>query len=33
MKDLDEYPFYVVTPPEFIDSVLPEILKGLEEKK
>jgi putative PIN family toxin of toxin-antitoxin system len=32
MKDLDKYPFHVVTPSEFIDSVLPEMLKGLEEK-
>src|SRR4030043_88123 len=33
MKDLDKYPFHVVTPSEFIDSVLPEILKGFEEKE
>jgi predicted nucleic acid-binding protein len=33
MKELDKYPFRVVTPSEFIDSVLPEILKGLEEKE
>ena len=33
MKDLDKYPFHAVTPSEFIDSVLPEILKGLEEKE
>ena len=33
MKDLDKYPFHVVIPLEFIDSVLPEILKGLEEKE
>jgi predicted nucleic acid-binding protein len=33
MKDLDKYPFHVVTPSEFIDSVLPEILKGLEKKE
>jgi len=33
MKELDKYPFHVVTPSEFIDSVLPEILKGLEEKE
>jgi len=33
MKDLDKYPFRVVTPSEFIESVLPEILKGLEEKE
>jgi predicted nucleic acid-binding protein len=32
MKELGEYPFRVVTPSEFIDSVLPEILKGLQEK-
>jgi predicted nucleic acid-binding protein len=33
MKELDKYPFHVVTPSEFIDSILPEILKGLEEKE
>jgi len=33
MKELDKYPFQVVTPSEFIDSILPEILKGLEEKE
>ena len=33
MKELDKYPFHVVTPTEFIDSILPEILKGLEEKE
>ncbi len=33
MKKLDKFPFHVVTPSEFIDSVLPEILKGLEEKE
>jgi predicted nucleic acid-binding protein len=33
MKDLGKYPFHVVTPSEFIDSILPEILKGLEEKE
>jgi predicted nucleic acid-binding protein len=32
MKDLDKYPFRVVTPSELIDSVLPEILKKLEEE-
>jgi predicted nucleic acid-binding protein len=32
MKDLDKYPFRVVTPSELIDSVLPEILKKLEER-
>ena len=33
MKELDKYPIHVVTPSEFIDSILPEILKGLEEKE
>ena len=33
MKELDEYPFHFVTPSEVIDSILPEILKGLEEKE
>ena len=33
MKEPNEYPFQVVTPSEFIDSILPEILKGLEEKE
>jgi predicted nucleic acid-binding protein len=33
MKELDKYPFHVVTPSEFLDSILPEILKGLEEKE
>jgi uncharacterized protein len=32
MKELDKYPFHVVTPSEFIDSILPEILKELGEK-
>ena len=32
MKGLDKYPFDVVAPSEFIDSILPEILKELEEK-
>jgi uncharacterized protein len=32
MKELDKYPFHVVTPSEILDSILPEILKGLEEK-
>jgi predicted nucleic acid-binding protein len=32
-KGIDKYPFHVVTPSEFIDSILPEILKGLEEKE
>jgi len=31
MKELDKYPFHVVTPSEFIDSILPEILKELGE--
>ena len=33
MKELDKYPFHVVTPSEFMDSILPEILKSLEEKE
>jgi len=33
MKELGKYPFHVLTPSEFIDSILPEILKGLEEKE
>ena len=33
MKGLDKYPFDVVAPSEFIDSILPEILKKLEEKE
>jgi len=33
MRELDRYPFRVVTPSEFIDSILPEVLKGLEEKE
>jgi predicted nucleic acid-binding protein len=33
MKELDKFPFRVVTPSEFIDSILPEILRGLEEKE
>ncbi|MDP2959995.1 MAG: PIN domain-containing protein [candidate division Zixibacteria bacterium] len=33
MKEIDKYPFHVVTPSEFLDSILPEILKGLEEKE
>jgi predicted nucleic acid-binding protein len=32
MKELDKYPFHVVTPSEFLDSILPEILKELGEK-
>jgi predicted nucleic acid-binding protein len=31
MKDLDKYPIHIVTPSELMDSILPEILKGLEE--
>jgi len=31
MKELDKYPFHVVTPSEFLDSILPEILKELGE--
>jgi hypothetical protein len=33
MKELDKYPFRVVTPSEFVDSILHEILKGFEEKE
>jgi predicted nucleic acid-binding protein len=33
MKELNEYPFQVATPSEFVDSILPEILKGLKEKE
>ncbi len=33
MRELDKYPIHVVTPSEFIDSILPEILKGLEGKE
>jgi len=33
MKGFDQYPFRVVTPSEFMDSILPEILKGLEAKE
>ena len=33
MKGIGKYPFQVVASSEFIDSILPEILKGLEEKK
>jgi len=31
MKGIGEYPLQIVTPLEFIDSILPEILKGFEE--
>ena len=33
MRGPNKYPFQVVTPSEFIDSILPEILKGLGEKE
>jgi predicted nucleic acid-binding protein len=33
MREIDKYPFRVVTPSEFVDSILPEVLKGLEEKE
>jgi len=33
MKEIGKYPFHVVTPSEFLDSILPEVLKGLEEKE
>jgi len=33
VKGDDKYPFHVLTPSEFVDSILPEILKGLEEKE
>ena len=33
MKELGKYPFHVVTPSEFLDSILPEILKGFGEKE
>ena len=33
MKDFRKYPFHIVTPSEFIDSILPEFIRGLEEKK
>jgi len=32
MTDLDKYPFRAATPSEFIDSILPEILRELEER-
>jgi len=31
IRGLDKYPIPVVTPSEFVDSILPEFLKGLEE--
>ena len=33
VKGDDKYPFHVLTPSEFVDSILPEILKRLEEKE
>ncbi len=33
MKDFRKYPFHIVTPSEFIDTILPEVLKRLEEKE
>ena len=33
IRELDEYPFRVVTPSEFIDSALPEILREFGETK
>ena len=33
VKEFGKYPFHVLTPSEFVDSILPEILKGLEEKE
>ena len=33
VKGDDTYPFHVLTPSECVDSILPEILKGLEEKE
>jgi predicted nucleic acid-binding protein len=33
MKEIGKYPFHVVTPSEFLDSILPDVLKGLEEKE
>ena len=33
LKGLERYHFRIVTPSEFIDSILPEILKELEEKE
>jgi putative PIN family toxin of toxin-antitoxin system len=32
IKGMGQYPFQIVTPSEFIDLILPEILKGLKEK-
>jgi len=32
-KDFRKYPFHIVTPSEFIDTILPEFLKSLEEKE
>jgi predicted nucleic acid-binding protein len=33
LKGLERYRFRIVTPSELIDSILPEILKELEEKE
>ncbi len=33
IRGIEKYSFHVVTPSEFIDSILPEILRGLEEKE
>jgi predicted nucleic acid-binding protein len=33
LKGLERYHLRIVTPSGFIDSILPEILKGLEEKE
>jgi predicted nucleic acid-binding protein len=33
LKGLERYHLRIVTPSEFIDSILPEILKGFEEKE
>ena len=33
VKEFGKYPFHVLTPSEFVDPILPEILKGLEEKE
>jgi hypothetical protein len=33
MKELDGFPFHAATLSEFIDSIIPEVLKGLKEKE
>jgi hypothetical protein len=33
LKGAGKYPLKIISPSEFIDSILPEILKGLEEKE